>query len=182
MILTDREIKIAIDRRQLVLDPAPTAEAYSSTALDLTLDPSAKCFKEVVSQGITIDPGAEGYNFLSVSEFLTETISLEPSYPLPPKSLLLAWTKESLSLPIQSRLAARVEGKSSLARIGVGVHITAPTIHAGFSGQIQLEIVNHSPTEIVLRAGMGICQLIFEATLGTPEKGYSGMFLNQKSS
>ena len=56
---------------------------------------------------------------------------------------MLGWTAEYVELPIDSRIAARVEGKSSLARLGLGVHITAPTIHAGFPGQIRLEIVNH---------------------------------------
>jgi dCTP deaminase len=73
-----------------------------------------------------------------------------------------------------------VEGKSSLARLGVGVHVTAPTIHAGFAGQLQLEIFNHSPLRIRLVPGCKICQVIFEMTLGTPEQGYSGMFYNQK--
>ena len=79
------------------------------------------------------------------------------------------------------RLAARVEGKSSLGRLGLGVHITAPTIHAGFNGRIRLEIINHGSLPIRLRAGMRICQLIFEQTLGTPEKGYSGRFVGQNT-
>ncbi len=84
-----------------------------------------------------------------------------------------------MALPVHSRLAARVEGKSSLARLGIGVHLTASTIHCGFSGAIQLEILNSGPNEIILDAGMRICQLIFETTTGTPEKGYQGLFLNQ---
>ena len=68
-----------------------------------------------------------------------------------------------------------------MARLGIGIHITAPTIHAGFKGQLQLEIVNHGPADVVLRPGMPICQLIFEQTLGTPEKGYAGIFAGQSS-
>jgi dCTP deaminase len=59
------------------------------------------------------------------------------------------------------------------------MHITAPTIHAGFKGQLQLEVVNHGSLDVILRPGMRICQLIFEGTLGTPEKGYAGMFAGQ---
>ena len=77
------------------------------------------------------------------------------------------------------RLAARVEGKSSLARLGLAVHVTAPTIHAGFDGHTQLEIINHGGVPIRLRTGMRIYQLIFEQTLGTPVKGYSGRFSGQ---
>jgi dCTP deaminase len=90
-----------------------------------------------------------------------------------------AWTREVVSLPVHARLAARVEGKGSLTHLGIGVHLTAPTIYCGFSGPIQLEMLNSGPHEIILDAGMRICQLIFETTTGTPEKGYQGLFLNQ---
>lgn len=181
MILTDREIKIALNKKQVGIDPLPEEEAFSSTAVDLTLDPVARIFKEEVQPGLNIDPGATGFKFHSIGDLLTERISTEPSFSLTRGKLLLAWTRESVTLPVHSRLAARVEGKSSLARFGVGVHITAPTIHAGFNGQLQLEILNHGPTEIVLRAGMRICQLILETTLGAPEKGYSGLFTGQQA-
>jgi dCTP deaminase len=98
---------------------------------------------------------------------------------IPPKVLVLAWTKEYVELNVETRIAARVEGKSSLARFGLGVHVTAPTIHAGFAGQIQLEMVNHGAVPIRVRTGMRICQLIFETTLGTPERGYKGQFAGQ---
>jgi dCTP deaminase len=82
-------------------------------------------------------------------------------------------------LPASSRFAARIEGKSGLARLGLVVHLTAPTIHAGFKGQIQLEMVNLGPNEIILDVGMPICQLIFEMTLGTPVAGYAGRYFGQ---
>jgi dCTP deaminase len=63
--------------------------------------------------------------------------------------------------------------------LGIAVHITAPTIHAGFKGSIQLEICNHGPLTVRLSHGMRVCQLIFEQTLGTPEKGYQGQFYEQ---
>ena len=65
-----------------------------------------------------------------------------------------------------------VEGKSSLARIGLGVHITAPIIHPGFgcpeAQPIMLEFVNHSKNIIVLRPGTDICQFIFYKISDTP--------------
>jgi len=59
--------------------------------------------------------------------------------------------------------------------------MTAPTIHAGFKGQIQLEMYNLGPYDIVLDAGMTICQLIFKISLGTPAKGYAGQFSGQSA-
>jgi dCTP deaminase len=97
-----------------------------------------------------------------------------------PGDFVLGWTEEYIDLPTQSRIAARVEGKSSLARLGIGIHITAPTIHAGFEGTIQLEICNHGTLRVRLTPGMRVCQLIFEQTAGTPEKGYVGQFFGQK--
>ena len=181
MILTDREIRIAIDQGLIGLDPAPEPDAYSSTSVDLTLHGTLRQYRATDEAGISIDPNSRNYNYSSVVDILTEPVEVNSTYGLVPNKLILGWTQQVLDLPIQSRVAARVEGKSSLARLGLGVHITASTIHGGFVGPIQLEMINHGPATIILTPGMRICQLIFEATLGTPEKGYSGMFQNQKA-
>lgn len=181
MILTDREIKIALHKRQIEIDPLPKEEAFSSTAVDLTIADAARVFKASISSGLTLDPGSSNFLFHGIIDTITDQISTDPHYTLNNKDMILAWTNENVRLPDTSRIAARVEGKSSLARLGIGVHITAPTIHAGFNGQLQLEIVNHGPAPVILRSGMRICQLIIETTLGSPEKGYSGIFSGQKS-
>ncbi len=181
MILTDREIKIALEKGQITIDPLPDeATSYQSTAVDLTLSPIIRHFKEGVS-GIHFDPGAEDYDYNSVIEMVTTREELTAPFTLVPQALLLAWTNETINIPNNSRLAARVEGRSSLARLGVSIHLTAPTIHAGFTGPIQLEVVNHGLTAVILRPGMRICQLIFDMTFGTPAKGYSGQFLGQQA-
>jgi dCTP deaminase len=56
----------------------------------------------------------------------------KPGVRLGPASFYLGWTLQAVGLPHRSRIAARVEGKRSLARLGLGIHVTAPTIHAGF--------------------------------------------------
>jgi dCTP deaminase len=185
VILTDREIQIALERKQIIIDPLPQVDvAYSSTSVDLTLDPILTLFhvgNSFVKK--VIDPTHETYNIDQALDELTkkETIDPQKGFDIEPNVLLLGWTAEYISLPYDSRLAARVEGKSSLARLGLGVHVTAPTIHAGFDGQIRLELVNHGPVPITVKPGMRICQLIFEATLGTPERGYRGQFSKQAS-
>jgi len=182
MILTDREIKIAIQRRLIVIDPAPDGDAaFSSTAVDLTLDSNLIVFDPSV-QGVEkiVDPGAA--NVASILGEITHAEKIPASgFLLHPNVLTLGWTSEYVALDLETRIAARVEGKSSLARLGLGVHVTAPTIHAGFSGQIQLEMINHGGQPIRLRPNMRICQLIFETTLGTPERGYQGQFAGQTS-
>jgi dCTP deaminase len=176
MILTDREIQLALTNRQIEISPSPTDDAFSSTSVDLTLDAPGEIWRRLPGQPIR--PGAEGYSYASLAGRKDRITSLD-GFTLQPVAFLLAWTRETISLPITSRLAARVEGKSGLARLGLCVHLTAPTIHAGFTGQIQLEMVNFGPHEIILNVGMPICQLILEMTFGTPAKAYIGQFVGQ---
>lgn len=92
-----------------------------------------------------------------------------------PGDFLLASTVETVRVP--NDLVARVEGKSSLARLGLVVHVTAGFIDSGFSGQITLELVNMAPWAITLHAGMTIAQVAFErcAPVRTPYQGrYNG--------
>ena len=184
LILTDREIKIAIERKQIEFEPAPDQEAFSSIAIDLTLDSEISEFK-THAEGLEtiIDPSHPDFDFDKAFDELAEPITINDSdgYLLEKGGLVLGWTKEYINLKIPSRLAARIEGKSSLARLGLGIHLTAPTIHAGFEGQIRLEMINHGPIPIRLRTGMPVCQLIFETTLGTPDRGYAGRFIGQTS-
>jgi dCTP deaminase len=175
LILTDREIQSSIKSGQIVIDPAPPIEAYSSTSLDLTLDEPADVWMKLSGQPIR--PGSAGYSFNQLKH-RKERISLR-GYEFKPNTFLLAWTRETVHLLNTSRFAARVEGKSGIARLGIAVHLTAPTIHAGFKGPIQLEMYNFGPNDIILDVGMSICQLIFEVTFGTPAKGYAGAFFEQ---
>jgi dCTP deaminase len=178
MILTDREIAIALQCAQIKLEPPPPPESYSSTSVDLTLADNGLIWDSAA--GVQIRPGHPNYKYTNLRS-QQKHVKLT-GYSFAPRSFLLAWTRETLHLPETSRLAARVEGKSSIARLGIGIHITAPTIHAGFRGQIQLEMYNFGPHEVVLDEGLKICQLIFEQTSGTPEKGYAGMFVGQQAS
>lgn len=184
LILTDREIKISIAEGLIVIQPLPGPSAYSSTSLDLTLDENFREFKDQVDGlDLVIDPASSGYKFNSAVAAVSDLRKVDAAdgYRLRKNRLILGWTKERVHLKPTARVAARVEGKSSLARLGLAVHVTAPTIHAGFQGQIQLEIINHGPLPIRLRTGMSICQLIFEQTLGFPDIGYGGQFSGQLS-
>jgi dCTP deaminase len=184
MVLTDREIQAAIKCQHISINPVPSEIAYGSTSVDLSLGKFIRQWKRTESKGVEapiVCPATEGYKF---TEFLKEFSDLkelsDQGYVIEPNVFILGWTGENINLPVTSRLAARVEGKSSLARLGISVHMTAPTIHAGFTGQIQLEICNHGTLRVKLTTGMAVCQLILEQTLGTPDKGYAGQFLGQK--
>lgn len=185
MILTDREIQAALASSQIVIHPAPHADAYSATSVDLTLSPIIRVWQDFNTLGVdppVFAPGEAGYKANPVIKKYTVVVTIpEDGYIVEPGSFFLAWTMERLELPPQFQLAARVEGKSSLARHGIGVHVTAPTIHPGFTGQLGLEMYNIGNLHVKLHTGMRVCQLIFEQTLGTPDKGYAGQFADQRA-
>jgi len=183
MILTDREIQAFLSKRQIVITPEPDLARYSSTSVDLTLSKrlTVWTFDQVDRYRGEIVTLGEDFKYPKFRGKYTKTKILKPDkgYVLGPKEFILGWTHEKINLPNHSRIAARVEGKSSLARIGLGIHITAPTIHAGFNGRLRLKLYNHGMVSIRLIPGIRICQLIFEMTFGTPSKGYSGEFSGQ---
>jgi dCTP deaminase len=192
MILSDREIRAAQERGAISISPLLPLEAFSSTAVDLTLGSDLRVWNPS-PDGVAVNkvrPGVPGFSITRILDQITQPLQIPPvGYELLPGSFVLGWTRERIQLPPRSRLAARVEGKSSLARLGLGIHVTAPTIHAGFGYKendssyegtpLQLEIWNAGVLCIVLDPGMPICQLIFEWVDGTPEKGYAGRFAVQ---
>jgi dCTP deaminase len=189
MILSDREILAALARQAMFLTPCPPGGSldWTSTALDLTLDAEIRPWDaEQLPENMLVDPCAADFSTNELIRRYTQPHDCTNGFAIPPKMLVLGWTAEKLKLPHTSKIAARVEGKSSLARLGLGIHVTAPTIHAGFGfdgrnpayegSPIRLEIWNFGPLHIKLTKGMPICQLIFEEVHGTPEKGYAGQF------
>lgn len=78
-------------------------------------------------------------------------------------------------------LAARIEGRSSFARLGLAVHMTAPTIHSTFRGHITLEIRNFGPFPLAVKPGQTrICQLIFEGLKSMPDGELDSTFQDQR--
>lgn len=94
----------------------------------------------------------------------------DESFTLEPGEFILGCTQEEISLPMD--LAARVEGKSSLGRLGLMIHVTAGYIDPGFSGQITLEIKNTNKVPLTLYTGMRIGQIAFERMNSAPIRGY----------
>lgn len=98
-------------------------------------------------------------------------------YELLPNHFILATTQESIRIP--DNMAAYVEGRSSIGRLGLQVQ-NAGFIDAGFSGQITLELENQSPFPIILQAGVRICQIVFVRMLESAQQPYSGKYLHQQ--
>ena len=88
------------------------------------------------------------------------TLQDDQGIEIAPHSLLLAETLETIKLP--DDIAARIEGRSTYARLGLAVHQTAPSVKPRWSGQLTLEIVNNGPFTYRLYPRMRLCQLILE--------------------
>ena len=185
MILSNSAIFEALDDGRLAIAPEPRprydapgeASPYSTCSVDLTLSPLLRVPDPETQVAIDLrgdQPVAGTLRRLTTSE----EIHPAQGWKLEPGKFVLGQTAERVALRLPADmgewpagkpvLAARVEGRSSLARFGIIVHFTAPTIHAGFEGPITLEMMCHSEMSFTLYPGMPICQLILEPLLGDP--------------
>ena len=183
MILSDTGIKEALSTGQIVIDPLPEEDQYDASSVDLRLGNEFKKYKrELVGQeGIdtTIDPERVDYAFTSSTYMEVVKLSQGESIVIEPEGFLLAITLERVHFPEESQIAARIEGRSTLARTGLSIHLTAPTVHLGFEGHLALELKNHGKLGIRLTPGMQICQLIFERVVGEASPGSRTSFQGQ---
>ena len=186
MVLSRIEIKSEIDAGNLRLDPMPPNERMGVSSIDLTLNTHVREFLDGIQPGMhiidpssAIDPSIEGVEMADVINSCTRERELESGddYILHPHRLILGQTAEYIELP--THLAARVEGKSSLARLGISVHATAPTVQAGYKGTLTLEINSVGIFRVLLKPGMALAQLIIERVTNPPSEGYSGQYQGQ---
>lgn len=150
MILSDAGIRRHIEERQITIWPEPGDGQLQPASLDIHLD---RFFLRPRSDVEMIDPAAEQEWMAPV-----EMVDDEP-FVLGPHSFALGSTLETVSLG--SKLAAQVDGRSSVGRIGTLIHVTAGWIDPGFVGTVTLELFNLLPYPVRLYPGMRIGQLIF---------------------
>jgi dCTP deaminase len=190
MILSNDGIKKALDQGALEISPAPSAVQYTTSAVDLALGDEFLIWdqKKLDVPGFKPELDLSRQEFAQTALAFLVPLPKEPdgSIVFPPHRLkpwhILCKTHEKVHLNPDYRLAARVEGRSSLARIGVIVHLTAPTIHCGFKGNITLEMINFSPFYLKLvPRETRICQLIIEQLESNPTMEISTAFQGQSS-
>lgn len=183
MILSNAEIHKALDEGRLVITPEPSPRfpeegtecPYQTTSVDLRLGEDLLIPKTERPFNIDLRRGKFA-DLVTPENYEQRTLKSDQPYSLEPNRFVLSRTLERVELPITTdggALATRIEGRSSFARCGMLVHFTAPTIHAGFSGTITLEIINLGPTTIVLYPEARICQLIVEEVQGRPFRNES---------
>jgi dCTP deaminase len=149
MLLSDRDIKSEIDKGRVVLEPYDL-NMIQPSSVDVRLDRLFRTFEN--HKYAHIDPAEN-------QPELTREVAVEGNDPfiLHPGEFVLGSTYEVISLP--DDIAGRLEGKSSLGRLGLLTHSTAGFIDPGFSGHVTLELSNVATLPIKLWPGMKIGQL-----------------------
>lgn len=168
MLLSDRDITAQIDRGRIVLDPYDPAMVQPSS-VDVRLDRYFRLFDN--HKYPHIDPAEEQPELTRLIE-----VDADEAFVLHPGEFVLASTVECVTLP--DDVAARVEGKSSLGRLGLLTHATAGFVDPGFTGHVTLELSNVATLPIKLWPGMKVGQLCFfqlsspaEHPYGSGERG-----------
>ncbi len=159
MILSDRGLRDVIRSGDMVIDPYEP-ELVQPASIDVRLDRFFRVFPGDMLWHAHINPAEQ-------QEHLTYPVEVKANEPfwLNPGQFVLGSTLETIRL--SGSLAARIEGKSSLGRLGLLVHSTAGFVDPGFMGTLTLELTNVAPLPIWLWPGMKIGQLCV-MTLSSP--------------
>jgi dCTP deaminase len=152
MILSDRELRAAMDCGALVIDPAPADDAIQPASVELHLDLSGGAMRPVRGATTHLIKGVKAAPATAPDGCMGGLLILKPG------DCALVTTRERVAIP--SGLVGDIKGKSSLARLYLVIHTTAGWVDPGFDGQITLELVNHSPQTLVLADGIKVAQLV----------------------
>ncbi|WIM70812.1 dCTP deaminase [Corynebacterium suedekumii] len=170
MLLSDRDIRSAVDSGALGIEPFDPANIQPSS-VDVRMDKFFRVFNN--SKYTHIDPKLQQDELTSLVE-----VAEGESFVLHPGEFVLASTLEKFTLPTD--LAGRLEGKSSLGRLGLLTHSTAGFIDPGFSGYITLELSNVANLPMTLWPGMKVGQLALFTMSSPAETPYGSGALGSK--
>lgn len=164
MILSQPDLRAAVQRGEIVFDPPLEERQWGEASVDLRLGFSFTKFKDIRGISISVADGLKAVGELGLwaNRKLKERddFGKVERYILEPKEFVLAFTYESISIP--NDLIGLVEGRSTYARVGLSMHQTAPWIQPGWKGPIVLEMMNHGPLRIELTPMVDRpCQLTF---------------------
>ncbi len=168
MILSDRDIRAAIasGRVKIETDQPEMFQHIHASSMDLRLGNVFKLYEH--SKFAVLDPK---HPETLQGNMRTITIPDGESFLVQPGEFVLGVTREKIAVP--DDLVVRVEGRSSLGRLGIIVHSTAGFVDPGFEGTITLEISNLNRMPVALYPGMRVCQLAFEQMTSPAEMPYN---------
>ena len=172
MRLTDYEIKEALADAERGLSIVPSPAKIAGITADLTLGNSFRRMRannsDVLQDSGTITAG----NTVEDDIYLdTEVVAAGDGFYLYPGDMALGITAERVTIPAD--MVGWLDGRSSLARLGLFVHVTAGRIDPGWDGNIVLEFFNASPRTMLLKPGIGIASISFEELNGDVDSPYS---------
>lgn len=172
MRLCDTDIIQYLNDQKIVITPRPSDEFVSGITVDLTLGNKFRVFQDHTAPYIDLS-GPKAETERALESIMGDEIVLKDgeSFFLHPGELALAITHESITLP--SDLVGWLDGRSSLARLGLMVHVTAHRIDPGWSGNIVLEFYNSGKLPLALKPNMKIGALSFETMTGPAAKPYT---------
>lgn len=166
MRLSDGDIEAKLATGDITITPAPDDDAIAGISVDLRLDHRFRVFSNNSVTHLDLSGDREQLE-RDIDRIMSKEIEIEEGQALyiHPGELILGATMESVSIP--DDLVGWLDGRSSLARLGLMVHVTAGRIDPGWEGQIVLEFYNNGKLPLALRPGMVICAMSFE-TLSSP--------------
>jgi dCTP deaminase len=147
LVLSKQDILEYIREGRLVIDPPVAETRISQVSVDLKLGNNFSCFKEPPAYLPAIHVDRSVWDSADLWQHQTADV-----YRLLPGQFVLAQTLERVRIPAD--LVGLVEGRSSWARVGITIHVTAPKIDPGFDGRITLEMANFGRVPVELRAGI----------------------------
>lgn len=167
MVLSDRDIKKAIKEKLIVIDPMPDFDSQlGSCSIDLRLGNVFRVFEH--SKNAYIDPSKKDYSNEITREII---VGHGERFIMQPGDFVLAVTLEKVTLP--DNLMGRLEGRSSLGRLGIVVHSTASVFDPGWDGNCVLELGNLGRMAVALTVGMRICAMTFEQLSSSSDTPYN---------
>ncbi|GAK25796.1 dCTP deaminase [Serratia liquefaciens] len=172
MRLCDRDIEACLDCEKLVISPRPPIERINGATVDVRLGNQFRVFRGHTAAFIDLS-GPKDEVSAALDRVMSDEIVLPEgeAFFLHPGELALAVTLESVTLP--NDLVGWLDGRSSLARLGLMVHVTAHRIDPGWQGRIVLEFYNSGKLPLALRPGMLIGALSFEPLSGPAARPYN---------
>ncbi len=168
MIFSDKDIQNALKTGQIKITPTPNLdEQLGSCSIDLRLDNKFRIFNRSKYPYIDLKQSN-----VSIDKIMTEIV-VEDGEPfiMQPGDYVLASTIESLELA--DNLLGRIEGRSSLGRLGIIVHGTASIFDPGWVGNPVMELGNLGTMPVTLYPGMRICSFTFEELKSPTSKPYA---------
>lgn len=172
MRLSDKDIEQYLNDEKIIISPKPDSSMISGVSVDIRLGNEFRVFQDHTAPFIDLS-GPKDEMQKAMNSVMSDEINIADgdAFFLHPGELALAVTYESVTLP--DNIVGWLDGRSSLARLGLMVHVTAHRIDPGWSGQIVLEFYNSGKLPLALRPKMKIAALNFETMSSSAERPYN---------